>query len=64
MPFIGRHYVCGGRFPLFTKVHVHVESVICPVTQFVELYSKVLVFFRDMLPKHNLSHEQNSDIMY
>jgi hypothetical protein len=48
---MGRNDVSGIKFLLFIKTH-HVRSVACLVTQFVQLCSKVFVFFRDILPEH------------
>jgi hypothetical protein len=42
---MGRCDVTGGKFCMFVDVHIHVRSVTCPVTQFVEVYSRVFVFY-------------------
>jgi hypothetical protein len=50
----------GSNFSLFTKMHIYVKSVTCPLIQFVELYFKVFVFFMYVLPEHNFLLKQDS----
>jgi hypothetical protein len=41
---LDRRDISGGKFSLFTELHIHVESVNSPFTEFVELFSKASVF--------------------
>jgi hypothetical protein len=36
--------VCDGKFLLFTKIHINVESVTCPVTRFVVLFQSICIY--------------------
>jgi hypothetical protein len=41
---MGRYDVSDDKFSLFTKIHIHLESITCPTTQFIQLYSEAFVF--------------------
>jgi hypothetical protein len=61
---VGRRGISGSKFSMFTKIHIHVRSVTCCVTQFVKLYYKVFVFFRVILSEHSFALEQDNDFIY
>jgi hypothetical protein len=41
---LSRCDISGGKFLLTTEIHILVEHVTCPVSLFVELYSRALDF--------------------